>query len=400
MWNRFIAIVVLNLITSFSFANSDKKIIDQANKLISNKKFETAFKKLDQYDPQNKNIDIFLKKYEIVSKYALSSKLHRAYALKDLKKNENLNSVVYNIDQINFHEFKADLVFDSLLKIQPENCELNKLASEHLFDVHLKFGKYWIMPENEYLKQMAIYSEKTIKGNCANEQSYYKIGYYLINVGKYKESIYFLYQCVLKNDKSPTYHYNLALAYLMTKSQATALKHAKKAYELYTDSMYKSDASRMLGEAYFQNKFIDSAIMYYEKAEELDSTTINNIASLLNIYIKTSNSKADECFSKLYNIDPKNPTIYNQLEQIYSTNAAENELIKKYEGLLIRHSDNDEISANLKYYLARLYSIENIDLAIKTYNESKTYFEKIYKNDHPVFSSIDESIQQLKVQQK
>lgn len=398
MWNRFIAIVVLNLITSFSFANSDKKIIDQANKLISNKKFETAFKKLDQYDPQNKNIDIFLKKYEIVSKYALSSKLHRAYALKDLKKNENLNSVVYNIDQINFHEFKADLVFDSLLKIQPENCDLNKQASEHLFDIHLKFGKNWVKPENEYLRQMAIYSEKSIKGKCADEKSYYKIGYYLINVGKYQESIYFLYQCVLKNDKNATYHYNLSLAYLMTKSPATALKHAKKAYDLYTDSLYKSDASRMLGEAYFQNNFVDSAVMFYEKAEELDSSTINNIASLLNIYLKTSNTKADECFNKFYKLDPTNPTIYNQLEQIFTNNAIENELIKKYEDLLLRYSENAEVLANLKYYLARLYSIENTELAIKTYQESKSYFEKIYKNDHPVFTSIDKSIQQLKDQ--
>lgn len=398
MWNRLTAFVILNLFAAISFANSDKKIIDQVNKLVNDKKFETAFKKLDQYDPQNKNIDIFLKKYEIVSKYALSSKQHRAYVLKDLKKKENLTSIVFDINQANFLVLNVDLIFDSLLKIQPDNCELNKQASENLFDIHLKFGKNWIKPETEYLRQMAIYSEKTIKGNCADEKSYYKIGYYLINVGKYQESIYFLNQCVLKNDKNATYHYNLSLAYLMTKSPATALKHAKKAYDLYSDSLYKSDASRMLGEAYFQNKFVDSAIMFYEKAEELDSTTINNIASLLNIYLKTSNSKADEFFNKFYKLDPKNPTIYNQLEQIYSNNAMENELIKKYEALLPIYTDSVEILANLKYYLARLYSIENIELATKTYLESKSYFEKIYKNDHPVFSSIDKSIQQLKEQ--
>ncbi|MFN5705283.1 MAG: tetratricopeptide repeat protein, partial [bacterium] len=373
-----------------------QKIIEKANKLISTKKYATAYKILNQYDPLNKSNDVFLKKYEIVSKFALSSKQHRSYALKDLSKNQDIKSLKINLNDLNYFDFKVDLIFDSLLKITPEDCELNKLASDHLFDIHIKFGKNWLKSEKEYLKQMAIYSEKTLKGKCVNDQSYYKIGYYLINVGKYKESIYFLNQSALKNDKNAMYHYNLSLSYLMTKAPGFALIHAKKAYSLYTDSLYKSDASRMLAEAYFQNNFVDSAIMFYEKAEELDSTTTNNIASLLNIYLKTSNSKANDLFIKFYKLDPTNPAIYNQLEQIYSNNALENELIKKYEDLLTTYSNDIEILANLKYYLARLYSIENTELAIETYLQSKSNFEKIYKSDHPVFNSIEQSIEQLK----
>lgn len=385
MCNRLITLLLINFLSVVVYASNDKKIIESADKLVAKKKYESAFLKLNNYDPENKKIEIFLKKYEIVSKYAVSSKLHRAYSFPNSKKS----------NQLNYYTLNVDLVFDSLLKLDPNNCELNKLASEHLFDVHNKFGKNWIKAENEYLKQMALYSEKTIQNNCADEQSYYKIGYYLINVGKYKESIYFLYQCVLKNDKNPTYHYNLSLSYLMTKSPASALKHAKSAYENHTDSLFKSDASRLLAEAYFQNKFTDSAIMFYEKAEELDSSTINNIASLLNIYLKTSNAKAETCFEKFYNLDPKNPTIYNYLEQIFTNNNLEEKLIEKYERLLSIHSNNSEILGNLKYYLARLYSINNIELAIKSYQESKTYFEQVHNSDHPIFNSIEKSIEQL-----
>lgn len=396
MWNRCIVIIILSFVSITTYANNDQKIIEKANKLINNKKYESAFNKLEQYDPQNKKLEIFLKKYEIVSKYALSSKQHRAFVLKDLKKNETIKSVVVNIDQAVFHSIYVDLIFDSLLKVDPGNCKLNKLAAEHLFDVHLKFGTNWIKPEGEYLKEMAIYSEKAINGKCADEQDYYKIGYYLLNVGKYKESIYFFYQSILKNEKNASSHYNLAFAYIMTKSPVSALTHAKKAFQLYSDSLYKSDASRMLAEAYFQNNQVDSAIMFYEEAEKLDSTTINNIASLLNIYLKTSKvEKAEECFMKIYKIDPVNPAIYNELEQIFANNNLEKELIKKYESLLKVYSENTEIIANLKYYLARLYSIENTEKAINTYLESRTYFEKIYKSDHPVFASIDKSIEQL-----
>lgn len=396
MWNRLIAFVILNLMVVSTYANSDQKIIEKANKLIGAKKYETAYKILEQYDPNNYKYEIFLKKFEIVSNYAVSSKQHRSFALKNLTKNQDIKTFKIDNKELNYFDFKIDIIFDSLLKLQPDDCELNKLASDHLFDIHLKFGNNWVKPENEYLKQMAIYSEKTLNGKCVNDQSYYKVGYYLINVGKYKESIYFLNQSALKNDKNAMYHYNLSLSYLMTKSPGFALIHAKKAYSLYTDSLYKSDASRLLAEAYFQNKFVDSAIMFYEKAEELDSTTTNNIASILNIYLKTSNSKANDFFIKLYKIDPTNPAIYNQLEQIYSNNSLENELIKKYESLLITYSNDVEILANLKYYLARLYSIENIELAIETYLQAKANFEKIYKSDHPVFKSIEQSISQLK----
>lgn len=186
----------------------------------------------------------------------------------------------------------------------------------------------------------------------------------------------------------------------MTKSPASALIHAKKAYQLYTDSLYKSDASRILAEAYFQNKYVDSAIMFYEKAEELDSTTINNITSLLSIYLRTSNPKANDVFKKIYKIDPTNPAIYNQLEQIYGNNALENELIKKYEELLTTYSNDIEVQANLKYYLARLYSLENKEKAIETYMQAKSNFEKVYKADHPVFISIEKSVAELKEDKK
>lgn len=396
MWNRVIVLFLVSLLSISSYAD-DKKLIKQVDKLILKKKYETAFKKLDQNDPKNLKLDIFLKKYELATKYSISTQQYRSFAFKDFGKNENEYKTKINFETLHYYDFKIDLIFDSLLKTTKNNCELYQTASNFLFDINMKFGSNWVKPEGEYLKEMAVYSEKAINAKCANDQDYYKIGYYLINVGKYKESIYFLNQSVLKNDKNATAHYNLAFAYIMTKSPVSALKHSKKAFDLYTDSLYKSDASRMLAESYFQNNQVDSAIMFYEEAEKLDSTTINNLASLLNIYLKTSKSdKAEESFNKFFKLDPTNPTIYNQLEQIYTNNKIEHVLATKYEELLGSYSDNIEVLANLKYYLARLYSIENVDKAINTYLESKKHFEKIYKNDHPVFASIDKSIEQLK----
>lgn len=382
-------------------ANNGQKVIKKANKLITNKKYATAFKLLDQVDPLNLNTDIFLLKFDLATKYAVSTKDYRFFSFKDFKNKENIDGAKIELNNLESYDFKIDLIFDSLLQKQSTNCKLHKIAADYLFDINLKFGQNWVRPESDYLKQMALYSEKTINLKCADDKDYYKIGYYLINVGKYKESIYFLYQSILKNETYATSHYNLAFAYLMTKAPAAALKHAKKAFELYSDSLYKSDASRILAESYFQNNQVDSAIIFYEKAEELDSSTINNIASLLNIYLKVSNiEKADLYFNKIFKIDPNNPAIYNQIEQIYANNGLNESLIKKYEYLLTQYTDNIEVIANLKYYLARLYSLNDTERAVKTYEESRKYFEKIYKIDHPVFASIDKSIEQLKVKTK
>lgn len=84
----FAAIITVIAINGYCQQTND--IIAKANKLVEDKKYESAFKLLDTADSTNCNPDIFLLKEDIVLNYFVSSLMHQAFALKDINKDEDI----------------------------------------------------------------------------------------------------------------------------------------------------------------------------------------------------------------------------------------------------------------------------------------------------------------------
>ena len=77
-----------------AFAQTETEIINKANDLIANKKYETAFKLLQDFDARNEKPDVVLLKEDIALNYFVTSIMHEIFALKDLEKNEDIIKAV------------------------------------------------------------------------------------------------------------------------------------------------------------------------------------------------------------------------------------------------------------------------------------------------------------------
>jgi len=382
------------LISLTVFGQTETETIKKANDLIANKKYESAFKLLDNFDKKNSKPDIVLLKEDIVLNYFVTSIMHQMFGLKDLEKNENIMDYRGRAGSSDTHVFSADSILENLIKIYPTNCKLYKGLGEFYYEVYLKYGDKWLKNEKELFNLMQTNFQKAVNSNCADYLSNYVLGYINLVQKKYKKSIPYFLKSIEQNKGYANSQYNLAYAYLFTDDRQNALKYAKNALNLYTDQTYKGDAARMLGQIYSELNDNKNAIESYEFADKIDAENYYTLKPLLELYVKTNNNKSDKTLKVLFNLAPVNPTIYNDLEEIYHGSNKENVLITFYKSQFSAFKDNEKVQGNLNFYLGKIYIGTDKKIAKTYFLKSKEIFGRIFDKNHQVFSAIDEGIKQ------
>ena len=236
--------------------------------------------------------------------------------------------------------------------------------------------------------------QKAVDGNCADYLSNYVLGYVNIAQEKYQDGIPYLLKSIAQNKNYATSHYNLAYAYLFTDDRENALKYAKNALNLYTGREYKSDAARMVGVIYRELEDDKNAIENYELADKIDPENYYTLKPLLELYVKTNNKKSDKTAKVFFNLAPANPTIYNDLSEIYYSNRKEDKLIAFYKSQFSAFKDNEKVKGNLNFYLGRIYVETDKKIAKEYFLKSKEIFSKIFDKEHQVFNAIEEGLKQ------
>ncbi|WP_461629093.1 tetratricopeptide repeat protein [Labilibaculum euxinus] len=391
---RKIIILLLTLLSLSVFGQTEIETIKKANDFIAEKKYETAFNLLDKLDPANDKPDVVLLKEDILLNYFVTSIMHQMFALTDINKDEDILDYRGKEGSFSMHMFQVDSILTRLTKIYPTNCKLNKGLADYYYEVHLKYGGRWLKDDKELFPLIQTNFQKAIDGNCADYLSYYVLGYINLVQEKNKECIPYFLKSIELNDKYASSHYNLAYAYLFTDDRENALKYAKNSLDIYNDREYKSDAARMVGQIYTELKDDKNVLTYYEMADKIDPENYYNIKPILNLYLKTNNKKANETTKAFFNLAPANPTIYNDLEEIYFSNKKDNELIDFYKSQSSEFKDDKKVQGSLNFYLARIYLETDKKVAKDYFIKAKQEFEKVFEKDHAVFNAIEEGLEQ------
>ncbi|MBK6901470.1 MAG: hypothetical protein IPH04_01315 [Saprospirales bacterium] len=381
------ALMTLNL-----FGQPAGETIQKANDLIAAKKYESAFKLLDSFDPDNTIPDIVLLKTDIALNYFVTSIMHQMFSFRDLESDEDIMDFRGSEGSFNAQMFQIDSILEGLIQKYPDNCNLYKGLGNFYYEVHMKYGGNWLKDENELFELIAINDQKAIDENCADYLTYYVMGYIMIVQEKYKKGIpYFLKSIELKDDDADS-HYNVAYAYLFSDDKDNALKHAKKALELYTDLEYKSDAARIAGQIYYESDDDKNALTYFELAEIMNPGNYYTLGLLVNLYVKSGNEKAKEYTKTFFDLDPANPMIYNDLGNIYFENDRGKDRAGFFKEQLSVYDDQAVVLGNLNFYLGRYYLDVDKKLAKKYFLKAKEIMSKVYDKDHEVFEAINDGI--------
>ncbi len=384
-----IAIAFINI-----YGQSDTSVVNKANQLITNKKYNSAFKLLESYDPKNEKPNIVLLKENIALKYFVTSIMHEMFAFKDLKKNEDIMDYRGKTGSFDMHLFPIDSVLNKLIKLHPMNCNLYKGLAEYYYQTYLSYGNHWLKNKTELFNLIKKNDEKVINYNCADYSTYYVMGFISLTKKEYKKgSQFFLKSISLNKDYADSY-YNLAYSYLYQNDRDSALRYAKISLKMYDDVSSKSDAAIMIGEIYLELGDSLNALKYYKTANQIEPNNYYNLKPLIYICAETNDANTLNFTKTFFNLAPDNPTIYNDLANIYYRTNKENQLAEFYKAQLPVFRDSLLITGNLNFYLAEIYLDSDKKLAKEYFLKAKELFSKIYDKNNSVFNAIEKGIKQ------
>jgi len=391
---KILSFFLLLILSGPIFAQSEAEILKKANDLIEDKKYESAFRVLDTFDKDNVKPEIVLLKEDILLSYFVTSMMHQLFALKDLKKTEDISDYRGKEGSFDMHMFEADSILLVLIKKYPENYKLYKGLGDFYYAAQTHYSGNWLKNDSTLFELIIRNYRIAAEHGLGDHSMYFALGLSNLSLSNYKKAIPDLLKAIeLKKDYVDA-EYNLAYAYLFTDDRENAIKYAKISIDHYTDPELKSDAARMVAQAYLELKDDKNAIKYYELARSLSPANYENIRPLLDLYVKTGNSKKDVIRDAFFELAPEKPTIYNDLSQIYLQYEKTSELLAFFKKQLSHYAGDKKVSGNLYFYLGRLYLDVDKKQSKEYFLKAKDIFATVYEKDNAVFDSIQEGIQQ------
>ena len=160
-----LSIALISIFIVFNVTGqTEKGTIKKANELIKEKKYESAYKLLNDFDPKNINVQIVLLKEDIVLNYYITTIMHQVFSLKDLEKSEDILDYRDKEGSFDMYMLEIDKVLDSLIKIHPENCKLFDGLGRYYYEVQTRYGAKWLKCNNELYKLIETNYKNAIAG--------------------------------------------------------------------------------------------------------------------------------------------------------------------------------------------------------------------------------------------
>lgn len=331
--------------------------IENANKLVKERKYQSAFTSLGKEDL---NEYLIAKKTELCLNYFAQSIMHQMFAFKDLNKNEDLYELRNskgNFQMEMFDPVKIISEFDPNNKIPI----LNKTLGDYYFDINLRYNSRWLISDNEVQQSAMKYYQLALEHNCFTSQSLANFAETCLYQGDYEKSVE-LYTRALKIDKTnPNWHYNLAIAYLNTGKFESAIKEGEIAYKGYAPNIgYQIDCLLLCADCSASIKKEAGAIEYLQTALQLSTDDYRIYKRLNAFYLALGDTKnAAHNADVLFSMFPTNPAASQIILDNYKHAKKNTELVDFFNRNILKFQGQFEALGNLYFHLAYYYFQEN-----------------------------------------
>ncbi len=397
--NKILMIVSFNLIliSSLFCEENVKSIISDADQLISNRQYQSAFEILKEKDPNNENPVIVVKKVDIALKYFSKSIMHELFSFSNLGPDDDLYKIRMSSGSSVLYPLKVEDILSNLIKKYPDNADLYYSLGCYYYEVHSKYYKQWLKNDEELIN---LSRENLLKAEDLKKfddiSSFYIGMTYLLN-NNFQKAIQYLSNTVEMNKKNADANYNLAYAYYQIKNFNNVIIYSRNSFELYQDFYYKKDAAILAANAYINLNEYENLLKDIDQAIKQDPKDFLSYNGKIIIYLKQNEfDKAylicEEAFGNMYDF----PELLSLINSDYIQFKRYDDLDKFYSNMIIKFSSNDEASGNLFLYKGIYYvKLNKKDEAKEAFDKSREHFNKVYDSNNEVFNLIDRWLKSL-----
>ncbi len=217
--------------------------------------------------------------------------------------------------------------------------------------LHKKLGQAYTLSNDSDNATKSL--ERVVEAGEEDFDSLYRLAQLYTDRQEYMRALYYFKELVRQNPDNPYLHSNMAYLMFKLEDYDGAIQEYQAAVSFGTDPVWTSTVAQTLGTIYYQiRRDVDSAIGMFQMAYQLDSTNLECMVMLADLYMEQGNLEAAasayrhilqyepdnaECHSylgyllwqmdqndeaemaylKALELDPRNPVALNNLGVIY-----------------------------------------------------------------------------------
>ncbi len=395
---RYITLYTILLLLSghILFAQSG---VESCDSLVAKKQYLSAFDCLHGADSENENVDIVLKKVELALNHNVKTIRNHMFAFVDLREGEELDELKETLKDENFpfFAFKPDSVLLKLIPIYPNDYRLVKALGDFYYNTYKSMGDRWFIPARELLEKFNSYYSTAYENDIYDARSLYALAFYNSIFEDYDQAQKWYEKSLRLEPDDALTAYGAGANSLLNKNPEEGIKQMKHAYELFSDSLKKGDAARILGIMYYKTNSKEDALEMFKKADSLSPQYHPNQMFLLRSQLQMGKEEpALELAKVIFDQAPVDPDVPDELLEMFRREG-EGELLETiFKSLLKEYKHNHEANGNLRFHYGKLLYLEgDSKKAVKMFKKSRSQFSKALPPEHHVFKMLDDMIEKI-----
>ncbi|MCO5232006.1 MAG: tetratricopeptide repeat protein [Chitinophagales bacterium] len=393
---------VFILIGFFTFFNhlkayeSKSAILQKSDSLVLSGRILDAYRLIEKFDPNNKDVDFFLIKLNLATNFYVVQLQFEKFGFVNLKPNQKISELRNKPGEYSLFALKADAILDSFIQLHPDKLFLYQAQADYLYDYFLKYDDNMSIPLDILKEKLESANLKCIDSKVADFENYFVLGYLLLGKGKYEEAQRNLRKSIALNYQYPPAYYNLAYAEYMLRNYDKAIDYALISEKLYGETSPKVDALRLVSYAYdIQNK-TDSAVLFIDKALLIAPQNPDALIDYLYIAIREKMPIQNKLISNILMLNPSSPEVYNRVIQAYEENESDYQpILLALEALEKSYFKDKSVMGNIRFFQGQILFGQNNKEAKVKFLEAEQYFKEIYYPDNEVFEVIQTYLESI-----
>ncbi len=293
-----------------------QKILKQADSLLAQKKYKSAYDFLDKADPQNKYPDLVILKIKILIDGGQYTHETKTISLVDYLPGQNAYDIQWDKIKDVPYTIRPEEILSKQIEKHSENGELYQVLGEY----YAWLARYDYVYDNNAMqahfkmaveKLTAAQSRQPLDGD-----GLYALGMAYSMTQELLKSIDCFNQAVTLGNKKPEVYFSLAGSQSAAGEDVQAIENGKKAFELYPDNHDKEAAALNIATCYESLRDYDNAEKFLISARQTLPQSDALTSWLLYAYVQDGKVKDAEALFEDEIV--KNPLSLGNLQNLMS----------------------------------------------------------------------------------